>query len=126
MNTPHHQGFPKSFGIVCLQKPDKCRCRKFAQDVCYASSEQVFCQGNPGATQMQITKDTRVSDILLHYGDIAEVMEVFGVKRVGRYSLRMFLAKALTVEWAARAHRVPLDEFLEILQQAVRSKQRVS
>ena len=41
---------------------------------------------------MQITKDTRVSDILLEYGDIAEVMEVFGVKRVGRYSLRMFFA----------------------------------
>ena len=71
---------------------------------------------------MQITKDTRVSDILLEYGDIAEVMEVFGVKRVGKYSLRMFLAKALTVEWAARVHRVPLDKFLEILRQAVTSK----
>ena len=35
---------------------------------------------------MQITKDTHVSDILLQYGDIADVMEVFGVKRVGRYS----------------------------------------
>lgn len=68
---------------------------------------------------MEITKDTRVSDILLEYGDIAEVMEVFGIRRVGRYSLRMFLAKALTVEWAARVHRVPLDQFLEILQQAV-------
>ena len=72
---------------------------------------------------MQITKDTRISDILSEYGDIAEVMEVFGVKRVGRYSLRMFLAKALTVEWAARIHRVPLDEFLEILQQAIVKKQ---
>jgi acyl carrier protein phosphodiesterase len=71
---------------------------------------------------MQITKDTRVSDILEKHGDIAEVMEVFGVKRVGRYSLRMFLAKALTVEWAARVHRVPLDEFLQILRQAVASK----
>lgn len=71
---------------------------------------------------MQITKDTRVSDILMEYGDIAEVMEVFGVQRVGRYSLRMFLAKALTVEWAARVHRVPLDEFLEILKQAVAKK----
>lgn len=71
---------------------------------------------------MQITKDTRVSDILLQYGDIADVMEVFGVKRVGRYSLRMFLAKALTVEWAARAHRVPLDEFLEILKRAIAKK----
>ncbi|MDF1500094.1 MAG: DUF1858 domain-containing protein [Anaerolineales bacterium] len=72
---------------------------------------------------MQIAKDTRVSDILHEYGDIAEVMEVFDIERVGRYSLRMFLAKALTVEWAARVHRVPLDEFLEILKQAVEKKQ---
>ncbi len=71
---------------------------------------------------IQITKDTRISDILLKYGDIAEVMEIFGVQRVGRYSLRMFLAKALTVEWAARVHRVPLDEFLGILEQAVAKK----
>lgn len=68
---------------------------------------------------MEITKDTRVSDILNEYGDIAEVMEVFGVKRVGRYSVRALLAKALTVETAARLHRVPLDEFLEILDKAV-------
>jgi hypothetical protein len=71
---------------------------------------------------MQITKDTRISAILLEYGDIAEVMEVFGVHRVGKYSIRMFLAKALTVEWAARVHRVPLNEFLEILYKAVEKK----
>jgi hypothetical protein len=41
---------------------------------------------------------------------------------VGRYSLRMLAARAVTVEWAARIHRVPLDEFLSILQQAVASK----
>ncbi len=72
---------------------------------------------------MQITKETRISDILLNYGDIAEVMEIFGVQRVGRYSLRMFLAKALNVEWAARIHKVPLDEFLEILHKAVEKKE---
>ena len=72
---------------------------------------------------MQITKDTRISDILLEYGDIADVMEIFGVQRVGRISLRMLLAKALTVEWAARIHRVPLDKFLDILHQAVTRKQ---
>jgi hypothetical protein len=72
---------------------------------------------------MEITKDTRISDILLKYGDIADVMEIFGVKRVGRYSLRMFLAKALTVEWAAKFHRVPVDEFLVILRRAVLKKQ---
>lgn len=72
---------------------------------------------------MQITKDTRVSEILLKYGDIADVMEIFGVQRVGKYSLRMFLAKALTVEWAARVHKVPLEEFLGILNRAIAKKQ---
>ncbi len=72
---------------------------------------------------MEITKDTRVSDILSEYGDIANVMEVFGVKRVGRYSLRAFLAKFLTVQTAARVHRVPLDEFLAILNKAVSAKE---
>jgi virulence-associated protein VapD len=68
---------------------------------------------------MEITKDTRVSEILQKYGDIADVMEVFGIKRVGRYSFRRMITKALTVETAARVHRVPLDEFLRILRQAV-------
>ena len=71
---------------------------------------------------MEITKETQVADILEKHGDIAEVMGLFGIKRVGRYSLRALVAKALTVEWAARIHRVPLDTFLKILQQAVESK----
>jgi hypothetical protein len=71
---------------------------------------------------MEITKDTRVSDILEKYGDIADVMEVFGVKRVSGYSVRRMLTKALTVEWAARIHRVPLDEFLDKLRRAVETK----
>ena len=33
--------------------------------------------------RMEITKNTKVSDILEEYGDIADVMEMFGVKRVG-------------------------------------------
>lgn len=72
---------------------------------------------------MEITKDTRVAELLEEYGDIAEVMEVFGVKRVGRYSLRKLLAKAVTVEWAARLHKVPLDQFLEILRKAVATQE---
>ena len=71
---------------------------------------------------MEITKDTKVADILDEYGDIADVMEVFGVKRVGRYSMRRIITKALTVQWAARVHRVPMDEFLEILHKAVAKK----
>ena len=73
---------------------------------------------------MEITKETRVADLLEAYGDIADVMEIFGVKRVGRYSVRKLLTKALTVEWAARIHRVPLDEFLAILHKAVAAKEQ--
>ena len=69
---------------------------------------------------MEITENTRVSDILKEYGDIADVMEIFGVQRVGRYSLRRILGKVLTVKIAARVHRVPLDEFLSILDKAVK------
>ena len=68
---------------------------------------------------MIITKDTKVSSILEEYGDIAEVMEVFGVKRVGQYSVRRFLTKILTVERAARVHKIPLEEFLIKLNKAL-------
>lgn len=72
---------------------------------------------------MEITKNTRVSEILETYGDIADVMEVFGVKRVARYSFRRMLTKALTVEVAARVHRVPVDEFIGILNKAIAQQQ---
>ena len=67
---------------------------------------------------MEITKDTRVSEILEEYGDIADVMEIFGIKRVAGYSLRKFITKAISVETAARVHGKPLDEFLAILHKA--------
>ena len=68
---------------------------------------------------MDITKDTKVSEILREYGDIADVMEMFGIKRVGGYGFRKFLTKAITVQRAAKIHRVPLDEFLVTLHTAV-------
>lgn len=71
---------------------------------------------------MKITADTRVSEILEQHGDIAEIMETFGVKRVAGWSIRTQLTKAITVKWAARVHRVPLDEFLTILNKAVGNK----
>lgn len=68
---------------------------------------------------MEITKDIKVSEVLRDCGDIADVMEVFGVKRVARYSFRAFITRAITVESAAKIHRVPLDEFFRILHTAV-------
>ncbi len=41
-------------------------------------------------------------------------MDIFGIKRVAGYSIRKLLTKAVTVEWAARIHRVPLDEFMRM------------
>jgi hypothetical protein len=72
---------------------------------------------------MEITKNTRVSEVLREYGDVAEVMEAFGVWRVGGIRLRRFLGRFLTVERAARVHRVPLEDFLGILRQAVMGKE---
>ena len=74
---------------------------------------------NPTDGRLVINKDTKVSDILRQYGDIADVMESFGIKRVGRYSLRKYITKALTVERAAKVHRVPVDEFVDTLRTAV-------
>ena len=75
---------------------------------------------------MEITEKTRVSEILKEYGDIADVMEVFGVKRVGGYSFRRILTKVISVKTAAFVHRVPLDEFLAILRKAVASGSQAS
>ncbi|MFC1865276.1 DUF1858 domain-containing protein [Chloroflexota bacterium] len=72
---------------------------------------------------MKITKDTSVSAILEEYGDIADVMEIFGVKRVGRYSISRMLTRFLTVKRVAFAHRIPLGEFLRMLNHAVKSKE---
>ena len=73
---------------------------------------------------MEINKDTRVYDIIKEYGDIAEVMEVFGIKRVGPFSIRRIITRFLTVKYAARFHKVPLDEFLQMLHKAVDSEER--
>ena len=73
-------------------------------------------------TLMKITEHTRVSKILAEYGDIADIMEMFGVKRVGGYGLRKILTKVITVKMAAKVHHVPLDKFLNKLNRAIEKK----
>ncbi len=70
-------------------------------------------------SKLMITEETRVSDILTEYGDIAEVMEAFGVSRVGGLAVRKTVGRLLTVKRAAKVHRVPLNEFLPMVQRAV-------
>jgi hypothetical protein len=58
------------------------------------------------------------------HGDIAEVMEIFGVWRVGGFGLRKLLTRIITVKTAAFVHGVPLDKLMDMLRIAVASKQR--
>jgi uncharacterized protein DUF1858 len=69
---------------------------------------------------MEITKSTRVYDIIKEYGDIAEVMGIFGVKAVGPFSIRRIITRFINVEKAAKIHKKPLDEFLTNLRDAVK------
>ena len=72
---------------------------------------------------MEITKKTYVSDILKEYGDIADIMEIFGVKRVGGIGLRKFITRFITVKTAAFVHRVPLEEFILMVEDAIQKKE---
>lgn len=74
---------------------------------------------------MKITEKTYISKILKEYGDIADVMEIFGVKRVGGYGIRKFIAKFITVKTAAFVHKIPLDQFIEILETAISKKDQI-
>lgn len=75
---------------------------------------------------LEITQKTYVSAILKEYGDIADVMELFGVKRVGGFGIRKVLTKVITVKTAAFVHRVPKDDFLAMVQNAVKGKKRIA
>jgi len=68
---------------------------------------------------LEITEDTKVSAILDEYGDIADVMEALGMKRVGGLSFRRVITKAITVKRAAKIHRVPVDELIDTLNTAI-------
>ena len=71
---------------------------------------------------MKITEKTRVYDILKEYGDLAEVMEIFGVRRVGGFGFRKFLSRFITIKTAARVHRVPLEKFMGMVETAINVK----
>ncbi|MBT3243081.1 MAG: DUF1858 domain-containing protein [Bacteroidetes bacterium] len=71
---------------------------------------------------MKITGKTYVSEILKEHGDIAGVMEIFGVKRVGGYGFRKVITRVITVKTAAFIHRIPLDKMLGMLENAIATK----
>lgn len=68
---------------------------------------------------MKITEGTYISEILKEYGDITDVMELFGIKKVGGFGMRKFLGRFITVKTAAFIHRIPLNEFMVLLEKAI-------
>jgi virulence-associated protein VapD len=72
---------------------------------------------------MKITEKTYVSDILKEYGDIAEIMEIFGIKRVGGYGFRKFITRFITVKIAAFVHGIPLEKFIKMLKVGIDKKE---
>lgn len=76
--------------------------------------------------QMKITEKTYVSEILKEYGDIADVMEIFGVKRVGGFGFRKFLTRFITIKTAAFVHRVPLTKFILMVENAINKKVKIN
>ena len=71
---------------------------------------------------MKITEKTYVSKILKEHGDIAEIMEIFGVKRAGSWGIRKLITHFITVKSAAKFHKVPLDKFMAMVQSAIDKK----
>ncbi len=72
---------------------------------------------------MQITENTKISDIFEKHGDISEVMVGLGMKGVDGNRMRRFLEKRITVKWAAKVHKVQLDEFLVLINKAIAIKE---
>ncbi len=66
-----------------------------------------------------VTADTKIGEVLSRYGDIAEVMESFGIKRVGRYNVRRLVGSVLRVRHAAKLHKLETSEMVRILQEAI-------
>jgi hypothetical protein len=71
---------------------------------------------------MEITEKTYVSEILKEYGDIADVMKIFGVKQIGGYGFRKFISKFITVKTAAFVHNIPLNRFIFMIEEAIKDK----
>ena len=69
---------------------------------------------------MKITANTMVSDVLKQHGDIAEIMESFGVQRVGNFGFRKVLTKIISIRTAAFVHRVPLNAFIRMVEKAIK------
>ena len=72
---------------------------------------------------MKITGNTYVSEILMEYGDIADLMELLGTKRIRGFLLRKFLAKFITVKTAAFVHGIPLNDFIWMIENAINRKE---
>lgn len=92
----------------------------------YHKNTTPVCNIKSDGEELVITQKTYVSKIIKKYGDIADVMELFGVKRVGGFGIRKVLTHIITVRAAAFVHHVPKDQFLLMVQNAVKGKSTIT
>lgn len=68
---------------------------------------------------METNKNTKLRAILKAHGDNDEVLAVLGIERGGLHPIRNIVSRFVSVERASRVHKVPLDEMLSSLRQAI-------
>ena len=71
---------------------------------------------------MEITKNTKLFTILEKYGDVPAVLKAFDIESFSKYSYRGVVTRFVTVELAAKKHKLPLDELLATLNKAVEAE----
>ena len=62
----------------------------------------------------EITGDLRVAQVLRRWPDTGEVFRRFGCPDMRRGFFAL-MARIMRLRWAARVHRIPIDELLEAL-----------
>lgn len=72
---------------------------------------------------LKVSSKTNVHRIINEYGDIAEVMEAFGINRVGNFGVRKVITRLINVKAASIVHRVRVDKQIKMVQEAIDKKQ---
>ncbi|GJQ58409.1 MAG: DUF1858 domain-containing protein [Candidatus Scalindua sp. AMX11] len=74
----------------------------------------------PGGSLSQITKNTKISDVVDQYPETLEVFLQFGFKQLSNPVARRTIAKMFTVEQATKIHPVQIDDLLNALNERIK------
>lgn len=68
---------------------------------------------------MEITEETKRSDIFQEYGEIADIMEAFGASHDEGSPLRRKVVMGITLKRSTRTRALRLNDFIESLNGAI-------